>query len=79
MSPDFTVREEIMGKRTEVELVKGGAMREVTNENLAVYLKANLRYKLTELLLGFFDVVPASAFGVFDPNDRQIILCGLKW
>jgi hypothetical protein len=86
MSLDFTVTEEIMGLRTEVELVKGGAMREVTNGNLAEYLKANLRYRildrtklqLTELLLGFFDVIPVSALTVFDPNELELILCGLS-
>jgi hypothetical protein len=86
MSLDFTVAEEIMGLRNEVELVKGGAMREVTNENLAEYLEANFRYRmlnrtklqLTELLLGFFDVVPASALTVFDPNELELILCGIS-
>jgi hypothetical protein len=86
MSLDFTVTEEIMGLRTELELVKGGATRELTNENVAEYLEANLRYRmldrtklqLTELLLGFFDVVPASALTVFDPNELELILCGLS-
>jgi hypothetical protein len=86
MSLDLTVTEDIMGLRTEVELVKGGATTEVTNENPAEYLKANLWYRmldrtklqLTEPLLGFFDVVPASALTVFDPNELELILCGLS-
>jgi hypothetical protein len=84
-SLDFTLIEERMGVRDEVELVDGGALREVTNENLEEYMEANLRYRmldrtklqLTELLLGFFDVVPASALTVFDANELELILCGL--
>jgi len=85
MCLDFTATEESMGVRTETELVKGGAMKEVTNENLAEYLEANLRYRmldrtkpqLTELLLGFFDVVPEPALTIFDANELELILCGL--
>jgi E3 ubiquitin-protein ligase NEDD4 len=85
MCLDFTVTEEHMGVRTEKELVEGGAMREVTNENLNEYLEANIRYRmfnrtlpqLTELLLGFFDVVPEPALTVFDANELELMLCGL--
>lgn len=85
MCLDFTVTEESMGVRTEVELVEGGAMKEVTNENLNEYLEANLRYRmldrikpqLTELLLGFFDVIPEAPLTVFDANELELILCGL--
>lgn len=82
---DFTVTEESMGLRREVELTEGGSMQEVTNENLAQYLEANLRYRmldrikpqLKELLLGFFDVVPEPALTIFDANELELTLCGL--
>ena len=85
MCLDFTATEETMGMRVEKELVKGGAMKEVNNENLAEYLEANIRYRmynrtrpqLTELLLGFFDVVPEPALTIFDANELELILCGL--
>jgi len=85
MCLDFTVTEENMGSHDEVELIEGGAMKEVTNENLQEYLEANLRYKMldrcqsqmTELMLGFFDIVPESALTVFDSNELELILCGL--
>ena len=59
--------------------------REVTNENLSEYLEANIKYRmfgrtlpqLTELLLGFFDVIPEPALKVFDANELELILCGL--
>merc|ERR1712232_1284689 len=74
-----------MGVRRDVELIPGGNMKEVTAENLPQYLEANLRYRLLdrtkpqlrELLLGFFDVVPEPALTVFDPNELELILCGL--
>ena len=60
-------------------------MKEVTNENIYNYLEANLKYRmldrvrpqLTELLLGFFDVIPESALSVFDHQELELILCGL--
>lgn len=85
MCLDFTVTEENMGSHDEVELIKGGAMKEVTKGNLQEYLEANLRYQMldrcryqmTELLLGFFDIVPESALTIFDSNELELILCGL--
>jgi hypothetical protein len=85
MCLDFTATEETMGMRVEKELIEGGAMKEVTNDNLAEYLEANIRYRmfnrtkpqLTELLLGFYDVVPEPALTVFDANELELILCGL--
>ena len=85
MCLDFTVSEEHTGDRVEKELVEGGSMKEVTNENLSEYLEANIRYRmfnrtmpqLTELLLGFFDVVPEPPLTVFDANELELILCGL--
>ena len=85
MCLDFTVTEDSLGARREVELMEGGAMKEVTGENLGEYLEANLRYRLldrvkpqlTELLLGFYDVVPEPALTIFDANELELILCGL--
>lgn len=82
---DFTITEESMGARNDVELIPGGNMKEVTAENLPEYLEANLKYRMldrtrpqiTELLLGFFDIIPEPALTVFDPNELELILCGL--
>jgi len=85
MCLDFTITEETMGVRRDVELIPGGNMKEVTAENLPQYLESNLQYRMldrtkpqiTELLLGFFDIVPEPALTVFDPNELELILCGL--
>jgi HECT-domain (ubiquitin-transferase) len=85
MCLDFTVTEELFGARQIVELVPNGANIEVSKANLVAYLEANLRYQmlercrpqLTELLLGFFDVVPEPVMTVFDSNELELILCGL--
>lgn len=82
---DFTATEERMGVRTEVDLIKDGALKEVTNDNLEQYLEANLKYRmldrtkpqLSELLLGFYDVVPEPALTVFDFQELELMLCGL--
>lgn len=85
MCLDFTATEESLGVRTEVELIEGGAMKEVTKENLSQYLEANLQYRMlgrikpqaTELLLGFFDIIPEPVLTIFDANELELILCGL--
>lgn len=82
---DFTVTEESMGVRQDIDLVDGGREKEVNGENLSEYLEANLKYRLlgrtklqlTELLLGFFDIIPEPALTVFDANELELILCGL--
>jgi HECT-domain (ubiquitin-transferase) len=82
---DFTVTEEIMGERRNVPLIRRGSQKEVNAENLRDYLELILKYRMLEqtkpqiqeLLLGFFDVVPEPALTVFDPNELELILCGL--
>lgn len=82
---DFTLAEETLGVHRNVELVPGGKDMEVTKENLPHYLEAILKYRTfdrtkpqtTELLLGFFDVIPEPALTIFDPSELELILCGL--
>ena len=82
---DFTLQEETMlGVRRVIELVPGGGQKSVTSENLSEYLEAILRYRMlgstkpqiTEILLGFFDVIPEPALMVFDPSELELLLCG---
>ena len=85
VSLDFTVTEDFFGNRIAQDLVDGGSGIFVDNDNVAAYLEANIRYRtfnrtlpqLTELLLGFYDVVPEPALTVFDTNELELILCGL--
>lgn len=82
---DFSTTQEFMGAKEEVELVPGGANIEVTNDNFPEYLEACLRYRmmdrvkdqLTELLLGFFDVIPEPLLTVFDFQEIELLMCGL--
>ena len=81
----FAMTEKVNGEYVDVELVEDGASKMVTSENLADYLEACLRYKvidrhlpqLTELLLGFYDVIPEPAPNVFDAGELELLLCGL--
>eukprot|EP00537_Pseudo-nitzschia_pungens_P013973 CAMPEP_0172383768 /NCGR_PEP_ID=MMETSP1061-20121228/1579_1 /TAXON_ID=37318 /ORGANISM="Pseudo-nitzschia pungens, Strain cf. pungens" /LENGTH=972 /DNA_ID=CAMNT_0013112101 /DNA_START=55 /DNA_END=2973 /DNA_ORIENTATION=+ len=82
---DFTVAENVLGRHEEMELIPGGGKTDVCAENLPEYLEANLKYRMlnqckpqiTELMLGFYDVIPAAALTVFDPCELELILCGL--
>jgi len=82
---DFTVTEERMGEKRVIELVEGGEQKELNGENRVEYLEAYLRYvmldkvklQLTELLLGFYDVVPQTLLTVFDFQELELVLCGM--
>mmetsp|Transcript_32698 Transcript_32698/g.33343 ORF Transcript_32698/g.33343 Transcript_32698/m.33343 type:complete len:690 (+) Transcript_32698:225-2294(+) len=82
---EFVVTEDHLGKAETVEIVEGGANKNVVNENLAEYLEAQLRYRLMnktksqllELLRGFYDVVPESLLAVFDFQEVELLLHGL--
>lgn len=77
--------EDFLGGKNEIELVPGGADIEVTNDNFPEYLEACLKYRLldrvkpqlTELLLGFFDVIPEPILTIFDFQELELLLCGL--
>jgi hypothetical protein len=82
---DFTTMSEIMGVKSVVELVKGGADIDVNNDNFPEYVEACLKYKLmdmvkpqlNELLLGFFDVIPEPLLTIFDFQELELLMCGL--
>lgn len=82
---DFTVTENFMDQRRTVDLVPNGSNIDVTTENLPEYLEAMLKYRLidrikpqlTELLLGFFDVIPEPLMTIFDFQELELLMCGL--
>lgn len=79
---DFTVTEKALGVKKIVELVPGGADINLTEENLPEYIEACLRYRLlgqyeaqlTELLLGFFDVIPPPLLTIFDFEELERLM-----
>ena len=85
MCLDFTFTEDAMGMNRVVELIDNGANVNVTNDNLPEFLEANLKYhmmgrvkpQLTELLLGFYDVIPEPLLTIFDFQELELLMCGL--
>lgn len=83
---DFTTTQNILGHKEEIELVEGGANIEVDNANLPEYLEACLKYRLlecskpqlSELLLGFFDVIPEPLLTIFDFKELELLMCGVS-
>lgn len=81
----FVVGEEYNGVRVTHDLIENGSNIPVCRDNLVSYIDARIRYhlfdrvlpQLTELLLGFYDVVPEQALAVFDANELELVLCGL--
>ena len=82
---DFSVREECMGVATTKDLIPGGAEINVTNDNLTEYVDAIIKYQLlertrpqvTELILGFYDVIEEGLLTVFDFQELELLMCGL--
>jgi E3 ubiquitin-protein ligase NEDD4 len=85
MCLDFTFTEDALGTNKVVELLEKGADTNVTNENLPEFLELNLKYhlmervkpQLTELLLGFFDVIPEALLTIFDFQELELLMCGM--
>ncbi len=85
MCLDFTFLENDLGENRTVDLIENGSNVDVTNENLPLYLEANMKYhmmervkrQLNELLLGFFDVIPEPLLTVFDFQELELLMCGL--
>ena len=81
----FSADEEYGEVRMLHEYIENGSNVQVYRENLTAYVEASIRYRLfdrilpqlTELLLGFYDVVPEQALAVFDANELELVLCGL--
>jgi len=82
---DFTLTEEVMGEKIDVELVEGGRDVDVSQDNLPEYLEARFKYRmlgriqpqLTELLLGFYDVLQEPLMTIFDYQELELLMCGL--
>jgi len=82
---DFTSTHSNMGAVEVVELIEGGKDIEVTKDNLPEYMECCLKYRmmgrvrlqLTELLLGFFDIIPEPLLTVFDFQELELLMCGL--
>lgn len=82
---DFTTTQKVFGELSTVDLVTDGANKEVTAENLHEYLEAYYKYvmleriraQVTELLLGFYDVVPEPLLTIFDYQELELMMCGL--
>jgi HECT-domain (ubiquitin-transferase) len=82
---DFSTTQEVMGVKETINLIENGANIEVNNDNFAEYLEACFKYRmmdrikpqLTELLLGFFDVIPEPLLTVFDFQELELLMCGL--
>ncbi|KAF6147499.1 hypothetical protein GIB67_021325 [Kingdonia uniflora] len=81
---DFTVTEELLGKRVVTELKPGGKDVSVTNENKLHYLHAVADYKLNKQVLplanafyrGLSDIILPSWLSLFNPNEFNQLLSG---
>lgn len=81
----FTATENAFFKNVDHELIENGLTTFVSTENRDFFLERMIRYhlfertlpQLTEVVLGFLDVVPEPLLTIFDANELELILCGL--
>ncbi|XP_072956198.1 E3 ubiquitin-protein ligase UPL7 [Typha angustifolia] len=84
LSLDFTVTEELCGKRVVTELKPGGKNVSVTNENKLQYVHAMADYKLNRRILpfanafyrGLSDLISPSWLSLFNANEFNQLLSG---
>lgn len=77
----FATTKDVSGQMEVVELVEGGSDLKVNNENFPEYVGACMKYQmidrakpqLTELLLGFFDVIPEPLLVVFHFEELEMV------
>jgi len=82
---EFVVTEDKLGVTETVDLIPDGSEITVDNKNLPEYLDAQLKYRtmyrisnqLSELLRGFYEVVPEPLLAVFDFQEIELLLHGL--
>jgi len=85
MCLDFTTIEKSFGKIENIDLIPNGSNVEVTKDNIHEYLEACFQFKLlgqirpqlTELLLGFYDIIPESLLTIFDFQELELLMCGV--
>jgi E3 ubiquitin-protein ligase NEDD4 len=85
MCLDFSITQEVMGAKEDIDLIENGSDVEVTNDNFPEYLEACMRHRmlehvkpqLSELLLGFYDVIPEPLLTIFDFQELELLMCGL--
>jgi len=85
MCLDFTTIEKAFGNTKHIDLIPNGSNVEVSKENISEYLEACFQFKLlgqirpqlTELLLGFYDVVPEPLLTIFDFQELELVMCGV--
>lgn len=86
LSLDFTITEEICGRRVVTELKPGGKNVCVTNENKLQYVHAMADYKLNRQILpfanafyrGLIDLISPSWLSLFNANEFNQLLSGGK-
>ena len=85
LSLDFTVNETFLGENKIIERIPGGSDIYLTDDNLAEYLEAQVKYRLLkrfspqlrEMLNGFYEIIPEAMLSIFDFQELELLMCGL--
>ncbi|VDK67254.1 unnamed protein product, partial [Gongylonema pulchrum] len=69
----------------EVELQEGGKNKKVTEANKEEYIDAIIKWRfgnrikphMGHIKKGLFEVIPKNMLSIFDPNELELLVCGL--
>ena len=81
----FTTERDNFGVHEEIELINGGKMIEVTDENKQDYVRLLAHHRMTtaiktqidHFLEGFHDLVPSELISIFDAQEVELLISGL--
>jgi E3 ubiquitin-protein ligase HUWE1 len=81
----FTAETEFLGRKTELELVPGGAAVAVTDANKWDYVQLLAAHKMTSsirgqtnaFLAGFHELIPPSLISLFTESELELLIAGL--
>merc|ERR1711988_181650 len=81
----FEAEYDYFGSRQTSELVPGGAMIPVTDENKLEYIYLMTQFRMTNaiqeqtrsFLRGLHELVPPELLSIFNPTELELLLCGL--
>ncbi|VBB29928.1 unnamed protein product [Acanthocheilonema viteae] len=82
----FAVDEDVFGQMNSVELRDGGAEEKVTDANKDEYIDLIIKWRFVSrveeqmkaLMKGVHEVIPPNLLSIFDPNELELLLCGLQ-
>ena len=85
LQQNFALEQDYFGRTEEIELIPGGKLIMVTNENKSQYIESHAYFKLYKsiqkqienFLEGFYELIPKNLIGIFNYKELELLISGL--